>query len=116
MKEQNQETRYRRARCDIREEPDKIVMRLEMPGVNKTGLDISVEGDQLSIIGRRTQESVNGDWLVREIRPGDYRMDYTIDETIDRGSIEAHLEQGVLELTLGLSEAVKPRKIEVVSK
>jgi HSP20 family molecular chaperone IbpA len=43
-------------------------------------------------------------------------MEYTIDKTIDRGSIEASLNQGVLTLTLGLSESVKPRKINVISK
>jgi HSP20 family molecular chaperone IbpA len=43
-------------------------------------------------------------------------MEYTLDETIDRNSIEARLEKGILTLTLGLSENVKPRKINVVSK
>jgi HSP20 family protein len=106
----------RRSRCDIREEDDRIIMRLEMPGVNKSGLEITAEGDKLIIDGRRTLESRKGTWLVREIRSGDYHMEYTIDETINREAIEASLVQGVLTLSLGLSESVKPRKIEVVSK
>ena len=116
MNERNRENAVRRARCDIRRESDRIEMRLEMPGVSKSGLEINVDGDTLRIVGRRTGESVKGDWLVREIRAGDYSMEYTLDETIDRGSIEAKLERGVLILTLGLSEAVKPRKIKVLAK
>lgn len=116
MKSQENSQNYRRSRCDIVQNSDQIIMRLEMPGVGKSGLDINVEGDKLSIIGRRIQESLKGDKLIHEIRPGDYKMEYTIDETIDRNAIDASLEKGVLTLTLGLSEAVKPRKIEVVGK
>ena len=87
-----------------------------MPGVNKEGLDIHIEGDKLIIDGRRTEDSIKGVWLTREIRPGNFHMEYTIDETIDRGAVDAVLKQGILELTLGLSESVKPRKISVVSK
>ncbi|MCD6342540.1 MAG: Hsp20/alpha crystallin family protein [Spirochaetaceae bacterium] len=106
----------RRSRCDIREETDSIIMRLEMPGVNKSGLNINIEGDKLIIDGQRIEDTKKGDWLVHEIRPGNFSMEYTIDKTIDRGNIEAALSQGVLTLTLGLSESVKPRKIEVISK
>ncbi len=102
--------------CDIREEKDHIVMRLEMPGVSKDGLNINVDGSKLMIEGKRSGKDIEGKWLVREIRPGNYRREYTIDETIDRNAIEASLENGVLTLTLGISEAVKPRKINVVSK
>ena len=116
MKNVEEKKEIRRSRCDIMEEADSIVMRLEMPGVNKSGLNVNVEGDKLIIDGKRIQDTEKGEWLVREIRPGDYHMEFTIDKTIDRGSIEASLNQGVLTLTLGLSESVKPRKIEVVSK
>jgi len=116
MKNIEDKRELRRSRCDIREETDSIIMRLEMPGVNKSGLNVNIEGDKLIIDGKRIQDTKEGEWLVREIRPGDYHMEYTIDKTIDRGSIEASLDQGVLTLTLGLSESVKPRKIDVVSK
>ena len=116
MKTNEEKKNVRRSRCDIREENDKIVMRLEMPGVNKDGLEVHVEGDKLIIDGRRAEDTSKGVWMVREIRSGDFHMEYTIDKTIDRGAIEASLKQGVLMLTLGLSEEVKPRKIEVISR
>ncbi len=116
MNENNTEKTFRRAPCDIRKEADKIVMRLEMPGVDKSGLDINVDGDMLRIVGRRALESEKSNCIVREIRPGDYSMEYSLDKTIDRDSIDAHLEKGILTLYLGISEAVKPRKIKVLSK
>lgn len=116
MKDTLENRNFRRSRCDIREEQDQIVMRLEMPGVNKSGLDINIEGDKLIIEGTRTVDAGTGKSLIREINQNDFRMEYTIDETIDRNSIEASLNQGILLLTLGLSEEVKPRKIEVISK
>ncbi len=116
MKNNEENRELRRSRCDIREETESIIMRLEMPGVNKSGLSVNVEGDKLIIDGKRIEDTKKGDWLVREIRPGDYHMEYTIDKTIDRESINASLNLGILTLTLGLSESVKPRKIEVISK
>jgi len=116
MKNNGENPELRRSRCDIREETDSIIMRLEMPGVNKTGLNINVEGNKLIIDGKRIEGTEKGGWLVREIRPGDYHMEYAIDKTIDRDSIRASMNQGILTLTLGLSESVKPRKIEVISK
>lgn len=116
MKKIDETRPHRRSRCDIRRENDHILMQLEMPGVNKSGLDISIENDRLIIQGRRGKQSDKGRRIAREIPPGDYRMEYTIDETIDRGAVEAALDKGILTLTMGLSESVKPRKIEVLAK
>ena len=116
MKKQMDQPASRRARYDIRRDEDRILMRLEVPGVNKKGLEINLNGDKLIIDARRTVDQEQGRYLIREIRPGDYHMEFSIDETVDRNSVEASLENGVLCLSLGLSEAVKPRKIEVVAR
>ena len=116
MEKAKERKAYRRACCDIQEHDDYILMRLEMPGVDKDNLSINVEGNKLIIDGHRPDFEVKGEWLAREIHQGDYHMEYTIDQTIDRNAIEAHQNQGVLTLKLGLSEAIKPRKIEILSK
>lgn len=116
MKKTNGHPASRRARYDIRKDEDRILMRLEVPGVNKKGLEVNMDGDKLIIDARRTLDEMEGRHLIREIRPGNYHMEFSIDETINRESVEASLENGVLCLSLGLSEAVKPRKIEVVAK
>jgi len=116
MNKSTEKRTFRRSHSDIRKEEDKIRMRLEIPGVRKEDLNINIEGDKLIIDGRKNMPENKGTWLTREINHDDYHMEFFIDETIDRSSIDASLNQGVLELSLGLSEAVKPRKISVVSR
>jgi HSP20 family protein len=82
-----------------------------MPGVNKAGLEITLEGNEITLIGRRTAEPVNGELLFRERSAADYRRVFELDPAIDTGKISAKLEQGLLTLTLPKSEQVKPRKI-----
>ena len=102
--------------CDIKDEEGKIVVRIEMPGVPRENLDVKVEGDKLIIHGRKETRENGGTFLVREIREGDYHQEFTIDDTIDRNSIGASLENGVLHLALGLKESEKPRKIEISAR
>jgi len=116
MSKSEEKRTFRKSRSDIRREEDRIRMSLEMPGVRKEDLSVHIEGDKLIIEGKRNRIESGGSWLVREIRQDDYHMEFSIDETIDRNSIEAVLNQGILDLSLGLSEAVKPRKINVVSR
>jgi len=98
---------------NIREEKDAFVLEVEMPGVNKQGLDITVEGNELVILGRRSDEPLAGTPVVRESRPVVYRRVFELDPCIDTGRMNAKIEQGILTLTMPKAEQVKPRKIEV---
>jgi HSP20 family protein len=110
--EQQQRQRLR-GRCDICEDDGKIILRLEMPGVDKGNLDINVNNNQLEIIGHKRDPDVDGNYLVRERTQGDYYHLYTLDETVDRDKIDASLENGILTVSLQLKEAEKPKKIAV---
>lgn len=103
-----------RPASNICEEAGAVVLRLEMPGVNKSGIDVSIEGDTLTVVGTR-EEREAGSYLVRERRHGDYRATYTLDERVNREKVEAAMERGVLTLTLHLKDEVKPRKIAITS-
>jgi HSP20 family protein len=98
---------------NIFETKDGYVLELEMPGVNKEGLEITVEGNEITIVGHRRIEPINGEALLRESQEYDYRRVFEMDPTIDSGRVGAKIEQGVLTLTLPKSEQVKPRKISV---
>jgi len=89
------------------------VLEAEMPGVTKDGLDISLEGTEITITGRRQAEKVNGQPLLRERSFADYRRVFELDPVIDTTRITAKMDQGVLRLTLPKSESVKPRKIAI---
>jgi len=100
---------------NIFETDDHYVVEADLPGVTKEGLEITVEDNQLTIIGRRSdlQEVPNAEVLYQETRPGDFRRVFELDPTIDTSKINAKMQQGVLTLTLPKAEKVKPRKISV---
>lgn len=98
---------------NIYENKDGYVLEAEMPGVNKDGLEITLEGSEITIVGRRQLEPMSGQPLFRESNTADFRRVFELDPAIDTGKIAARMEQGVLTLTLPKSERVKPRKIVV---
>lgn len=99
--------------ANIIETKDDYVLEAEMPGVNKEGLEVTVENGQLTIVGHRSGYAGQGPSLYRESREHDYRRVFEIDSSIDTAKVIARIDQGVLTLHLPKSEAVKPRKIAV---
>jgi HSP20 family protein len=99
--------------ASVNETADSYTLELEMPGVSKDGLDISIENNQLSIVGRRSNPAIEGTLIHRESRPNNYRRSFEIDPSIDTGKITARITQGVVTLTLPKAEEVKPRWIKV---
>jgi HSP20 family protein len=98
---------------NIFETKDGYALEAEMPGVNKDGLEVTLEGNEITILGQRRAEPSNGEMLFRERSAADYRRVFELDPAIDTGKITAKMEQGILTLTLPKSEQVKPRKITV---
>jgi HSP20 family protein len=84
-----------------------------MPGVSKDGLQVTVEGTEITIVGRRAVDTTTGVPLFRERSGADYRRVFELDPAIDTSKVTARMEQGVLTLTLPKSERVKPRRIKV---
>lgn len=98
---------------NIRETKDGYELQAEMPGVTKAGLDVTVENNELVIVGKRSDEPLPGELLHRESRRNDFRRAFEFDPSVDTTRIQAKIDQGVLTLTLPKAEAVKPRRIEV---
>jgi len=108
-----QEREFVSPEVNIFETKEGYVLEAEMPGVNKEGLEIMLEGNEITLIGHRKNEVVTGSPLFRERALADYRRIFELDPAIDTAKITAKMEQGVLTLTLPKSERVKPRKIKV---
>jgi HSP20 family protein len=98
---------------NIYETDDGYVLQAEMPGVTKEGLEITLEGNALTFIGRRHDETRPGNVLYSESRGTNFRRVFELDPAIDTDKISAEMRQGVLTLTLPKAERVKPRKIEI---
>jgi HSP20 family protein len=99
--------------ASVVEGDDAYILNVEMPGVNKEGLEISVENNELTIIGRRSVPQIEGTLIHRESRSENFRRVFELDPSIDTSKISAGTEQGMLTLTLPKAEQVKPRKITV---
>ena len=98
---------------NIFETKDGYVLQAEIPGVNRAGLDISLENNELTIIGHRAPAEVKAELLHRESSDADYRRVFELDPAIDTAKIDAKVDQGVLTIHLPKSARVKPRKVTV---
>jgi len=99
--------------ASVTEIGDGYTLEIEMPGVKKDGLEISVENNELTIIGRRSLPAMEGTMIHRESRPENFRRAFEIDPSIDANKISAKIDQGLVTLTLPKAEHVKPRRITV---
>jgi HSP20 family protein len=108
------ESEYVRPAVNVFETPEGYVLEAEMPGVNKEGLMLSLEGNLLEIEGRRQTQGVPGvEPLYRESAAAGFHRVFQLDPAIETAKISAKIEQGLLTVTLPKAEAVKPRKIAV---
>ncbi len=100
--------------ADIYETEDFYSLKLEIPGVPKENLDILIENNELVISAKCTiEDKADEKCKYSEFSSMDYRRSFRIGNDIDRGKVEASMENGVLTLLLHKHETVKPRKIEI---
>ena len=111
--ERGQSEQFITPSASVVEAGDGYTLEVEMPGVNKDGLEISVENNEVTIFGRRSRPGVEGKLIHRESRPENYRRTFELDPSIDADKIGAKIDQGIITLTLPKAEHVKPRKIAV---
>jgi HSP20 family protein len=93
---------------------DHYVLSMDLPGVDPGTIDVSVEDRTLTVRAERTQRSgTEAQWLVRERPTGTFARQLTMGRGLALDSISASYADGVLALTIPVSEDAKPRKIEV---
>lgn len=93
---------------------EAIVIRADVPGLKPEEIDITLEGDTLTIRGEIKREEENQRKYVLLERPtGKFERTLTINTPIDHDRVEATFKDGVLTLTLPKAAAVKPRQITV---
>lgn len=100
--------------ADILETRDAVILKLDMPGVSKEHVDITVDKGTLTIAGTCDSEE-SGTPVYRETRIGDYRRQFTLPEDVNPDRIGASMKAGVLTITLPKPEEVKPKKIKIAA-
>jgi HSP20 family protein len=113
QREQQAERGFVLPEANIVERKDRFVVTAEMPGVDKDGLELTLENNVLTIVGRRKDQNPAGTVLFRESTQRDFRRVFELAPSIDGDKIQARIEQGILTLELPKAEKVKPRKIAV---
>ena len=100
--------------ADIYETNDALNVVIEMPGVEKSSVDIRVEDGVLKIDGRLDFSKYQGlQPLYTEYNVGHYSRSFRLSSKIDQNKIAAELKDGVLALVLPKVEEAKPRTIQV---
>jgi HSP20 family protein len=99
---------------DLYRDGDHYVLAADLPGIDPGSVDIDVDGQLLTIRAERTLAGANGvKWLAQERRGGSFLRQLNLGQGVDTERIAATYEQGVLTVTIPVSERAKPRKIEV---
>lgn len=99
---------------DIYEAPESLTVLVEMPGVEKKNVEISVEDGVLNVRGRLDLTKYQGlTPLYTEYNVGHYSRSFRLSSKIDQNKIDAEMKDGVLSLTLPKIEEAKPRTIHV---
>jgi HSP20 family protein len=99
---------------DIFETEQALTILMEMPGVDKSKVDVNVEDGVLTIQGQIDFTKYEGMQPVyTEYNVGNYRRGFSLSNKIDQSKIRAEMADGALKLVLPKAEDAKPRRISV---
>lgn len=103
---------------DMFEKDDKYMVKAELPGMKEEDVDVSVVGDRLTMKGeKKAEHEVKEENYYRSERSyGSFFRSIDLPSDADPGKIEASYDDGVLEVTIPKTAAVKPKKVEVSAK
>ncbi|MGA2307013.1 MAG: Hsp20/alpha crystallin family protein [Acidimicrobiales bacterium] len=91
-----------------------LKIHLDLPGVDPGSIELTVERDVLSVVATRNWIPSADDVVeLQERAQGEFRRQLMLGESLDREHITATYEDGVLTITIPVSEQAKPRKVEI---
>ena len=99
---------------DLYQNNDNVVAVLELPGLSKEDIEISLHDGTLTIAGERKSSSSNGEKAERTERcVGSFRRSITLPAQVDANKVSATYRDGILTVTLPKVEEAKPSRIQV---
>ncbi len=101
--------------AEVYEANDKVIVRVELPGVNPDDVDIMAEGDSIVVKGeRKPEEGVDSEQYHEcERCYGKFYRRVLLPEEADPSKIEASFDKGMLEITIGRVKAAKASRIKI---
>jgi HSP20 family protein len=100
---------------DIYEDPQKVMLKLEVPGIDQKDLDVRIEDHTLTVKGERKFESEEKEQNFHRIerRYGSFYRAFTLPNTVDTENVAASYNAGVLKLELKKKPEAQPNKIKI---
>ena len=91
-----------------------VVLRFDVPGIDPSSIDVTVDRGVLSVsVERQEERSENDKFFVRERTMGTFTRRVRLSENLNAEAVEAGYSNGVLEVRIPVLEQAKPRKVEV---
>ena len=101
---------------DAYREGDKFVIHFDVPGVDASSVDLTVEKNVLTVSAERQWQPGENQEVVAAERPqGNFSRQLFLGENLDPEGVEARYENGVLTVVIPVAERAKPRKVEIAS-
>jgi HSP20 family protein len=100
---------------DVFEQNDQLVIRAEVPGVQKADLDVRIENGVLTLHGERKRETdvTEANAFRLERTHGAFTRSFSLPRTVDGASVTAAYKDGILEVRVPKAESAKPKKVEI---
>ena len=104
-------------RVDIQEKDGAYVLEAELPGFSEKDVEVKVDDNLLTISSKSENEKTeeHQGYILKERRNRSFARSFVLPKDVDRDSIEAHFNDGLLSLTLNKTPETKPKTIEVKS-
>jgi HSP20 family protein len=108
------QTRQASVPMDAYRRGDRVVVHLDLPGVDPDSIDLTVERNALTISADRHWKPVEGDEVfANERRQGSFKRQLLLGDSLDTDNVEATYENGVLTVIVPVADRAKPRRIAV---
>lgn len=95
---------------------NELVIKASVPGATPDDVEITIEGETLTIRGRTAEPLENVDYVIQERRYGPFSRSLTLNVPVQADKAEAAFEDGVLTVTIPKTEEIRPKVIQVKSK
>lgn len=100
---------------DMIDQDDKLLIKAELPGVDKKDIDVSITDETVSIKGKSAydKKEEKGDYYRREISQGSYERVLAIPANVDSSKAKATFRDGMLEISLPKTEKTNRKKVNI---
>jgi HSP20 family protein len=100
---------------DIRETDDDVTLLVDLPGMKKEDVDVTLENNVLTVSGERKfdREESNDNYHRIERSYGSFTRSFTLNQNVHTDKVDANFKDGVLTISLPKEEQAKPRRISI---